>query len=228
MKYISTKTYKQIGPVAYRQWKAESHCKYLHGYALSFYFEFEADELDARNWVMDYGGLGPLKDLLDDWFDHKLLVSQDDPNLADFERLQALGLAKITVVEKTGCEGLANWIYEYVNTIFLPSYGEQDRIWCCKVEVRETDSNMAMVVGHREDREFIEDFVPEGPHDLEEFDVDGSEALDEDPRKQLEKYFGVDVDESNTLEALEADANSLSIGDIKYLAGGDRPEDRGC
>jgi hypothetical protein len=31
---------------------------------------------------------------------------------------------------------------------------EAERIWCSKVEVRETDANMAMRVGHREDREF--------------------------------------------------------------------------
>jgi hypothetical protein len=67
-----------------------------------------------------------------------------------------LGLAKITEVEKTGCEGIADFLYEYVNTIYLPQYGkaEAERIWCSKVEVRETDSNMAMRVGHREDREF--------------------------------------------------------------------------
>ena len=64
------------------------------------------------------------------------------------------GIAKITEVEKTGCEGLASFLYEYVNTIFLKDYGEQDRVWCCKVEVRETNSNMAMRIGHREDGEF--------------------------------------------------------------------------
>ena len=70
-------------------------------------------------------------------------------------RLGTLGIAKITEVEKTGCEGIADFLYKYVNGIFLPSYGasEADRIWCCKVEVRETDSNMAMRVGHREDNE---------------------------------------------------------------------------
>ena len=43
-----------------------------------------------------------------------------------------------------------------MNIIFLKDYGEADRIWCSKVEVRETDSNMAMKVGHREDGEFDE------------------------------------------------------------------------
>src|SRR3974390_2865844 len=143
-KYRSTKTYRQIGPVAYRQWRAESHCNKIHGYALSFHFEFESNELDVRNWVMDYGGLKPLKEKLEDWFDHTLLVAEDDPMRSDLEWLGKAGLAKITFVEKTGCEGLAEWLYEYINTIFLPSYGADvaERIWCCKVEVRETDSNM--------------------------------------------------------------------------------------
>lgn len=155
-KYISTKEYKQIGPVAYRQWRADSHCRFIHGYALSFKFEFECDELDVRNWAMDYGGLKPLKSLLEDWFDHTLLVAEDDPDREHLLNLGKLKLAKITEVEKTGCEGLADFLYEYINTIFMPNYGveEAKRLWCCKVEVRETDANMAMRIGHREDREF--------------------------------------------------------------------------
>lgn len=155
-KYRSTKTYRQIAPCAYRQWKADSHCNQIHGYAFSFHFEFETDDLDARNWAFDYGGLRPLKDKLEEWFDHTLLVAQDDPMRDELLRLGQLGLAKITEVEKTGCEGLSDFLYEYINTIFLPSCGksEADRLWCCKVEVRETDSNMAMRVGHREDNEF--------------------------------------------------------------------------
>ena len=148
-KYISTKTYHQQFPVAYRQWRADSHCNILHGYALSFHFEFESDTLDARNWVMDFGGLRPLKHLLEEWFDHTTLLALDDPNYNDIKKLGELGLAKITEVERTGCEGIADFLYEYINTVFLKDYGEADRIWCCKVEVRETQNNMAMRVGHR-------------------------------------------------------------------------------
>lgn len=155
-KYISTKEYCHLAPLAYRQWRADSHCNLIHGYALTFRFEFECDELDVRNWAMDYGGLKPLKDFLEEHFDHVLLLAQDDPHYADIKRLGDLGLAKITEVEKTGCEGLADYLYEYINTIFLPNYGTQEaaRLWCSKVEVRETPSNMAMRVGHREDNEF--------------------------------------------------------------------------
>ena len=149
MKYISTKTYKHLGPVAYRQWKADSHCNLIHGYALSFHFEFESQTLDARNWVMDFGGLRPLKHKLEEWFDHTLLLAQDDPHYDDIKKLGDLGIAKITEVEKTGCEGIASFLYEYVNTIFLKDYGEDKRVWCTKVEVRETESNMAMIKGTR-------------------------------------------------------------------------------
>lgn len=154
-KYISTKTYRHLGPVAYRQWRADSHCNLIHGYALSFHFEFECDTLDARNWCMDFGGLRELKAFLEDKFDHTLLLAQDDPKYAEIKKLGELGLAKITEVEKTGCEGIADFLYKYINGIYLPAFGksEAERVWCCKVEVRETDSNMAMRVGHREDNE---------------------------------------------------------------------------
>lgn len=152
--YISTKTYKHLGPVAYRQWRADSHCNMLHGYALSFHFEFAAETLDARNWVIDFGGLRPLKGLLEDWFDHTLLVAEDDPQRDELIKLGELGLAKITEVEKTGCEGIAGYLYEYINTIFLPECDGGKRVWCTRVEVRETDSNMAMKIGQRSDAEF--------------------------------------------------------------------------
>ena len=154
-KWISTKTYRQIGPVAYRQWRADSHCRFLHGYALSFHLEFECDTLDARNWCMDFGGLKPLKEKLEEWFDHTLLLALDDPQYAEIKRLGDLGLAKITEVERTGCEGIADFLYKYINGVFLPQYGaaEAERIWCSMVQVRETDANMAMRVGHRADGE---------------------------------------------------------------------------
>ena len=105
---------------------------------------------------MDFGGLRPLKEKMSEWFDHRLLVAQDDPFKDKLIELGKLGLAKITEVEKTGCEGLADFLYEYINTILLPSFGqvEAQRLWCCSVEVRETQSNMAMRTGHREWNEF--------------------------------------------------------------------------
>jgi len=152
-KFISTKTYKEIAPVAYRQWRDEGNCRLVHGYALTFHFEFECDDLDARNWCVDFGGLRPLKDKLEEWFDHKLLVAQDDPHKELLLKLREAKIAEITEVEKTGCEGLSDFLYEYVNEIFLPENGWGARVWCSKVEVRENEKNSAMRVGHRPNAE---------------------------------------------------------------------------
>lgn len=152
-KYRSTKTYHNIGPCVFRQWRADSHCKFLHGYALTFHFEFESDTLDVRNWVMDFGGLKPLKQHLEEWYDHTCLMAEDDPLKPLFVEMHQAGLVQLVEVDNTGCEATADFLYRWVNEIFLPSYGsgEADRIWCSRVEVRETPTNMAARVGTREE-----------------------------------------------------------------------------
>ena len=55
-KFQSTKVFDGFSCV-FRQWKAETtHCKYVHGYGVSFKVWFEG-ELDERNWVWDFGGM---------------------------------------------------------------------------------------------------------------------------------------------------------------------------
>jgi len=116
-------------------------------------FYFGTNQLDVRNWVADYGGLKPLKKTLEDQFDHTLLVAEDDPHLDIYKELQARKLAKLTILPKLGCEGLADQLYKYVNGVFIPeAFGqaEAERLWCFRVEVRETQANMAYREGHRE------------------------------------------------------------------------------
>ena len=152
-KWTSTKEYIDEFPVAYRQWRADSHCNLIHGYSFSIKLFFGGNDLDARNWVADYGGLKELKQTLKGQFDHRLLVASDDPELATFKMLEEKGLAKLTVLDNLGCEALADQIYRYINGVFVPdAWGdfESNRVWCYRVEVRETQSNMAFREGHRE------------------------------------------------------------------------------
>lgn len=143
--FVSTKTYtdERGFSVCYRQWRADSHCNKLHGYALGFTFEFQSEELDVRNWVVDFGGLKSLKEKLDDWFDHTCLVAQDDPEFDTFKMLHEKKLIKMVVVEKTGCEGLSDFLAKYINEIWLVENGYSS-VQLRKVEVRETRSNSAM------------------------------------------------------------------------------------
>jgi 6-pyruvoyltetrahydropterin/6-carboxytetrahydropterin synthase len=116
-------------------------------------FFFGTNDLDARNWVADYGGLKELKNVLQDQFDHTLLVAQDDPEIETYKMLQEKKLAKVTVLPALGCEALADMLYRYVNGVFIPDFwgsGEAERLWCYRVEIRETQSNMAWREGHRE------------------------------------------------------------------------------
>ncbi len=145
--YVSTKRYDHSAgySICYRQHLADSHCKYLHGYSLAFDFEFESPSLDVRNWVCDFGGFRTLKDFLDEHFDHTLLVAQDDPELEFIKEIGNRGLAQVREVEKTGCEGLSEFLFEYMNTIWMKDNGYDDRVFCRSVRVYETPNNSAMV-----------------------------------------------------------------------------------
>ena len=110
MAYYSTKTYgHNIGLSAvFRQPHADhSHCKYLHGYSLAFKFTFGANELDNKNWAVDFGGLKPLKQWLEDTFDHKTVIDRNDEFLYKFAELENMGLAQITVLDGVGAEKFA-------------------------------------------------------------------------------------------------------------------------
>lgn len=143
--FQSTKTYRDLGPVAYRQWRAESHCNLIHGYSLSFKFTFEAEELDVRNWVVDFGGLKPLKAILEDSFDHTLLVAEDDPELEWFKEAERRGIAKLVIMPALGCEAVADIVFE-VTEQWLKDGGYGDRVRVVSVEVMEHGANSALRV----------------------------------------------------------------------------------
>lgn len=145
MTYRSTKFYPDLGPVAYRQWRADSHCNLIHGYSLSFKFTFEADTLDERNWVVDFGGLKFLKALLENSFDHTLLVAEDDPHFDWYIEAQRRGIAKVIVLPRLGCEAVAEMVFE-VTAQWLKDAGYGDRVRLVEVEVMEHTKNSAVVV----------------------------------------------------------------------------------
>ena len=147
MTYYSTKTYgHELGlSSAFRQWRADSHCHYIHGYALSFTFTFQAEHLDHRNWVVDFGGLKSLKALLENTFDHKLLVAEDDPELDWFVEAERRGIAKVVFLPAGGCEKFAEYVYE-VSEQWLLDAGFAPRCRLVSVEVKEHGSNSAIFV----------------------------------------------------------------------------------
>lgn len=145
MTYLSTKTYgPELGLSAvFRQWRADSHCNKLHGYALSFKFVFEASELDYRNWVVDFGGLKGLKLSLEYHFDHKTVVAEDDPMRNELEALRELGLADVVIVPAVGCEMFAK-LAASLATEELKALGIAERVKVAEVECSEHGANSAI------------------------------------------------------------------------------------
>lgn len=145
MTHLSTKTYgHEIGlSAAFRQWRAESHCRLLHGYALAVTLVFSAEELDARNWVVDFGSLKSLRGMLEDTFDHKTIVAEDDPKLELFKLMQEEGIIDLVLLPSCGCEKFAEYIYE-ATEVWLKDNGYAPRVNLVSVEVKEHGANSAV------------------------------------------------------------------------------------
>lgn len=149
--FYSTKTYEHsVGlSCCFRQWRADSHCSFLHGYALQVVLKFRCDHLDERNWVQDFGGLKQIKQWLQDTFDHKTVVAADDPAFKVFEELHKGKIIDMVVLPAVGCERFAEHIFDHVNE-WLVEYGDRYgtldmlRVGIESVEVREHGGNSAI------------------------------------------------------------------------------------
>jgi 6-pyruvoyltetrahydropterin/6-carboxytetrahydropterin synthase len=152
-KFQSTKLFDGFSCV-FRQWKAEdTHCRFLHGYGISFRVTFEG-ELDERNWVWDFGGMKRAKGTIDymnpkAWmdymFDHTTLVAEDDPGLGGFKTMDQLGIIQLRIIPATGAEQFAKYIYEKLNTFILEE--TENRVKVVKVEFMEHAKNTAIYEG---------------------------------------------------------------------------------
>lgn len=132
----------ELGSCAFRQPRADSHCKYLHGYQLKAKFWFEANHLDNNNWVVDFGGLKELKSILQNQFDHTTCISRTDPKLEQFKRLRDEGVCDLRVMDGVGIEKFAEWCYRVANKhVYEMTAG---RCKCVKVEVFEHENNSAV------------------------------------------------------------------------------------
>ena len=145
MAYYSTKHYgHNIGLSAvFRQPHADhSHCRFLHGYSLQFKFTFGASELDNKNWAVDFGGLKPLKKWLEDTFDHKVVLDENDDKLHYFHVLEEAGLAQLTILDGVGAEKFAEHAWRFADELVKEMSG--GRCWCESAECAEHGSNSAI------------------------------------------------------------------------------------
>lgn len=147
--YQSSKLYEGFS-TCFRQWSATgTHCRYLHGYDISFRVTF-VGELDSRNWVFDFGGMKRAKNKIDgmspndyfNWlFDHTVILAEDDPELETFKELDKKGVLQLRTLPIVGCEKFAEFLFLKINA-FL-KIETQSRVRATKVEVFENHKNSA-------------------------------------------------------------------------------------
>ncbi len=151
-KFQSSKVFDGFSTV-FRQWRAENtHCRFVHGYGISFKVYFEGD-LDERNWVWDFGGMKRAKTLIDGMqpkayfdymFDHTLIVAEDDPEVKAFQQMDAAGVAQVRVIPATGAEKFAEFIFNKVNPFVLEE--TDGRVRVTKVRFMEHGKNAAYYI----------------------------------------------------------------------------------
>lgn len=124
-----TKRFSEI-PFAHRAPNHSGHCRFVHGHNWTIEATFAADEKDGNGFVLDFGGLGFLKEYLER-FDHALVLAKDDPQLGMAQQansiladLGAAGVAKIVTVDDTSSEGLAEHFFKAFNELIL----EKDKL----------------------------------------------------------------------------------------------------
>lgn len=149
-KFRSKKRYEGFSTV-FRQWKADdTHCSKLHGYDVYFDVTFQGD-LDHRNWVADFGILKRAKTKIDgmnakEWmdymFDHTLIVSEDDPFLESFEKMDEAGVAQVRVLPVIGAEQFAKYIYEKLDAFIQEE--TTGRVHVVQVQFFENHKNSAI------------------------------------------------------------------------------------
>tara|TARA_Y100001937_G_scaffold63442_1_gene86983 strand:- start:25 stop:510 length:486 start_codon:yes stop_codon:yes gene_type:complete len=148
-KFTSSKVFDGFSTV-FRQWKAEdTHCRFLHGYGISFKVYFEG-ELDHRNWVWDFGGMKRAKTQIDGrspkaWmdymFDHTLVIAKDDPYYDKFMKMDDDGIIQVRVIEATGAEKFAEYIFNKLNDFVYEE--TEGRVRVTKVKFMEHGKNAA-------------------------------------------------------------------------------------
>ncbi len=159
----STKRYTGMS-TCFRQHRAKSHCKFLHGYAVTVEIEFEGD-LDERNWVWDYGENYDclmrfpscshiaeqsltipmnIRKYIKYLFDHTVCVAKDDPQLEVFKMLDMSGLIRLRVFDHVGMERFAEFVHREANKYTIEA--TDGRVEVARVVMRENEYNGAISI----------------------------------------------------------------------------------
>lgn len=145
---------KKFGPIStcHRNWKAYENtnrdsrkCSLIHGYSRYIELTFKANFLTPEGWVYDFGDCKEFKQWLDTNWDHKVLISENDPKLKEILEMQDHNLINVTVIPhqkgwNPGIEGSCKWVYDTFNEMLSL---KTQRVRISKVKIWEHENNYA-------------------------------------------------------------------------------------
>ena len=135
-------TKKFLGyPFAHRVHNHDGLCKKLHGHSWDFEVSFTADSLDEKGFVIDLGKLQEVRSFFEQYFDHTVVLAEDDPLLDNFRELQNLGALKLLVLPHCSSEAIAEFVANEVGEII-----KDKKASVSSVLVRESFKNSATYV----------------------------------------------------------------------------------
>ena len=97
---------------------------------------------DNKNWAVDFGGLKPLKKWLEDTFDHKVVLDENDEKLHHFHVLEDAGLCELVILDGVGAEMFAKHAFEFADKLIKEA--TDGRCWVHEVECMEHGANSAI------------------------------------------------------------------------------------
>lgn len=114
---------------------------FLHGYERAFEVEFAcADTGPDFGVVLDSSAVREIRAALRYQFDHTTLIAVEDAQRDLFELLAERGVIDLRIMDNTGMEGSAAWVFDTVEQIVGPATA--GRVWVSRVKARESRNHV--------------------------------------------------------------------------------------
>jgi 6-pyruvoyltetrahydropterin/6-carboxytetrahydropterin synthase len=107
-------------PCCHRSWANQGKRFFLHGYERTFEIEFACAETESDT-VVDSSAVKEIRAALRYQFDHTTLIAADDPQRDLFELLAERGVIDLRIMDNTGMEGSAAWVFDTAEQIVGPA-----------------------------------------------------------------------------------------------------------
>jgi 6-pyruvoyltetrahydropterin/6-carboxytetrahydropterin synthase len=124
-------------------WKSKDRTRFIHGYSLSIKMVFEVLSLDDTSRGLDLEHMDELEKWLKDTFSYTTCVAEDDPRLADFQRLHSQGVLDLRIMPGVGQEKFAEAVWHRTRG-WLKEKGLDSRVSIRTVEVLENQSSSGL------------------------------------------------------------------------------------